>query len=331
MINPKVSIIVPVYNVEKYLENCIKSILDQTLKEFELVLVVDGASTDNSGNICHYYKKQDKRIKVVHIKDIGVSACRNKGVDISTGDFIGFVDGDDYIDKDMYKKLYQLCIDNESDISVCKLGREIDGKLINAGEEEFIKIFNNSEGMSELFKGIYYRFSLCNKLFRKSCFNEISFPEGRIHEDLSTAYKLFANADKVVYINYVGYIYVKRNNSILTKKYEEKRLDAFIGWNEIICFMSNKYPNLMDTVISCFAYMVIDHIYYIFNQVDNRKRKKELLKELRKKIKPHYKKIINNKELDISSKFLVRMLNINVSMLIAILNLKARIKGVCYE
>lgn len=109
------------------------------------------------------------------------------------------------------------------------MGREINGKLINNEVESFYtKELNNVEAMEELFKGVLYRFSLCNKLFKRSCFENVHFPVGRIHEDLSTTYKLFANANQAVYINYIGYIYVKQKNSILTTAYYEKRLDAFI-------------------------------------------------------------------------------------------------------
>lgn len=325
MINPKVSIIVPVYNVENYLENCIESILNQTLQDIELILVNDG-STDGCRKICDEYAKKDNRITVIHKDYGGVSSARNAGLDISKGKYIGFVDSDDYVDLEMYDKLYKLCESNNSDIAVCKLGRVINGKLINNEENLFIKDLNNNEAIEELFKGILYRFSLCNKLFKKSCFKEISFPEGRIHEDLSTTYKLFANADKVTYTNYIGYFYVKRNNSILTKTYNEKRIEAFIGWNEIIEFMDKNYPNLMNQTVLCFGYMVVDHIYYILSQLDDNSNKKKLLKKIRDTIKPNYKRIIFNKETSLKNKLLVQMLNINIDMLIFIFNLKNKNK-----
>lgn len=325
MINPKVSIIVPVYNVENYLENCIESILNQTLQDIELILVNDG-STDGCRKICDEYAKKDNRITVIHKDYGGVSSARNAGLDISKGKYIGFVDSDDYVDLEMYDKLYKLCESNNSDIAVCKLGRVIDGKLINNEENLFIKDLNNNEAIEELFKGILYRFSLCNKLFKKSCFKEISFPEGRIHEDLSTTYKLFANADKVTYTNYIGYFYVKRNNSILTKTYNEKRIEAFIGWNEILEFMDKNYPNLINQTTLCFGYMVVDHIYYILSQLDDNYNKKRLLKKIRDTIGSNYKRITLNKETTLKNKLLVQMLNINIDLLIFIFNLKNKNK-----
>ena len=319
----KVSIIVPVYNVEQYLEDCIDSMLNQTLKDIEIILV-DGHSTDKSGYICDKYKKIDSRIKVIHTEDKGVSYSRNIGIKAAKGDFIGFVDSDDYIDKDMYKKLYDLCIENSSEISVCKLGRKVDGKIINYEDNEFFKVMDNEEAMEELFKGTLYRFSLCNKLFKKDLFKQITFPEGRIHEDLSTTYKLFANANKVSYINYIGYIYVKRNNSILTSKYTKKRLDAFIGWSEILDFINDKYPKLKDMVYACYTYACIDHMYYILNQVQSKNEKKELLCVIKKNLNIHYSDILKNKIITTKYKLLISMLNYNLNIVVGINSLRGR-------
>ena len=111
---PKVSIVVPIYNVEKYLEQCIDSIINQTLKEIEIILVDDG-SPDNCPQICDDYVKKDSRIKVVHKTNGGLSSARNAGIEIATGDYIGFVDSDDYIELDMYEKMYNIAIENNVD------------------------------------------------------------------------------------------------------------------------------------------------------------------------------------------------------------------------
>lgn len=312
---PEISIIVPVYNVENYITGCVESILNQEFKNFELILVNDG-STDKSGLICDEYEKKDDRVKVIHQEYKGVSAARNVGINNAKGHYIGFVDSDDYIYKDMYSTLYDLCEQTNSDIGVCKLFREIDGKIINLDDNLIIKEMDNEEAMKELFKGILYRFSLANKLFKKSCFNDVEFPEGRIHEDLSTTYKLFANSAKTVYTNSTGYVYVKRNNSILTSMYSEKRLQAFIGWSEIIPFMKAKYKNLIDEVISCFSYSCIDNIYYILNQVNEKSEKKKLLKRLNVYVKKYYKDIFRNKRLVIKQKILLTIFRYSTSLLL---------------
>ena len=320
----KVSIIVPVYNVEQYLDKCINSILNQTFRDFELILVDDG-STDNSGDICDKYKKIDNRITVIHKKNAGLSSARNTGLKYSKGEYIGFIDSDDYIDKDMYNKLYNVCKENNCDISVCKFGHEIDGKYIRTQEDQYVKIMNNHEGMEELFKGILYRFSSCNKLYKATVFKEITFPEGRIHEDLSTTYRLFSNANKIAYINYIGYIYVKRSNSILTSSYSNKRLDAFIGWSEILDFINEKYPMLKDTVYACYTYACIDHMYYISNQVSKERVQKSLLKVIQTHLKKHYRFILQNKILSIKYKILISILNYNISALILVNKFKRKV------
>lgn len=323
---PEISIIVPVFNVENYLEDCINSILEQTFEQFEVILINDGSS-DQSGIICDRYAKVDSRIKVIHKEYGGVSSARNMGVQAAQGEYIGFVDGDDRIDKDMYKTLLTLCEDTDSEIAVCKLGREIDGQLINDSNEEFVKEMNNTEAMKELFKGVLYRFSLCNKLFKKSCFKNVEFPEGRIHEDLSTTYKLFAQAKKSIYTNYIGYIYVKRSNSILTSTFNEKRLDAFIGWEEILQFMNSNYPELSREIMTGFVYNCIDNVYYILNQVESEETKKKYIINIQTYINRHYKKIMENKMCSLKYKYLISLLNFDIRLLILLDNLKKVFKA----
>lgn len=311
---PTISIIVPVYNVEAYLNNCLDSIRAQIFTNFEVILVNDG-STDASGAICDDYVEKDERFHVIHQVNEGVSSARNVGVSRAKGSFIGFVDGDDYIDKNMYQILYTLCLTKNSDIAICKLGRSINGQLINNySDEKNIKEFNNLEAMRELFKGVLYRFSLCNKLFSKKCFEHIYFPVGRIHEDLSTTYKLMASANKVVYINYLGYIYVKQKNSILTTIYSQKRLDAFIGWNEILDFMDRHYTELTDEFISSFTYWCIDNIYLIMKQVHNKREKIRFVNVIQSYIRKYYWEIARNKHVSLKYKYLVTVISLHAKL-----------------
>ena len=312
---PIISIIVPIYNVGKYLPRCIDSILNQTFKNFELIIVNDG-STDNSGVVCDDYTKKDTRIKIIHKSNGGVSSARNAGLYLAKGKYIGFVDPDDYIDKNMYEKLYRLCIDNNSDIAICRFNREINGNIQNKeGTEEIIKL-NNVEAMNELFKGNLYRFSLCNKLFSNKCFNDVLFPEGRIHEDLSTTYRLFANSKSSIYINYCGYIYVKRENSILTSIFNEKRLQAFIGWDEIIEFMDKNYKELNNQVIATFTYWCMDNISYILKQVNDFDKKKKYLSRIKEYTTKYYIYIKENSILSRRYKLKIRILNLNYKLFI---------------
>ncbi|MDR7073364.1 glycosyltransferase family 2 protein [Fictibacillus barbaricus] len=307
---PEISIIVPVYNIAQYLRKCLDSILAQTFKNFELIVVNDG-STDDSGLICEEYALKDARVKVINKKNGGLSSARNVGIKMAAGKYLGFVDGDDWILKDMYQNLYELCIETKSDIAICTMLREIDNKIVYLNRKEFITELDNVEAMRQLFKGDLYRFAVWNKLYNKKCFENIQFPEGRIHEDLSTSYKVFANAKKVVFTNYSGYIYVKRESSILTSIYSNKRLDAFIGWDEIIQYMDQKYPQLSKEYISCFVYWCIDNIFYILNQVLLKEKQLEYLNVIKKYIRKHFKEIIRSSELSFKSKFIITLINVN--------------------
>lgn len=223
--NPKISIIVPVYNVEPYLHKCIDSILNQTFKDFELILVDDG-SPDNCGNICNVYAKKDSRIVVIHTENRGVSNARNKGIEIARGDFIGFVDSDDYLESNMYKELYQSCIDNDSDISI------IGFTGVNDYEKVLFKYIPNKEcyRLSNILKTA----NPFNKLYRKSLFldEKIRFKLNRYYEDLNLIPKLIIKANKISYVSKCTYNYLQREGSTTHSK-DEKILDNIWAYVDI--------------------------------------------------------------------------------------------------
>lgn len=321
---PRLSIIVPVHNLEKYLNHCIDSILNQTFTDFELILINDG-SIDASASICEAYAQKDSRVRVIHQNYQGVSGARNAGVRAVRGEYVGFIDGDDYVKENMLEVLYGLAVRTKSDISICKLGREIEGKVINEDNDAiYSKEMDNLTAMRELFKGELYRFSLCNKLFKKSCFTGIRFPEGRIHEDLSTTYRLFARSEKAVFTNYTGYIYVKRQNSILTSRYSEKRLDALTGWKEILIFMKNQYPLLYKETVAGFGYWSVDNLYYVLNQVGNQTEKKKYLSSIQSGVRHYYRDLLQNRLLSVKYKSILSLLNYNPGVLLTVNNIKNR-------
>lgn len=314
MKQPAISIIVPVYNSSQYISKCIESILAQTFQNFELILVNDG-STDQSGQICDQYARVDGRIKVVHKKNGGVSSARNTGINIAKGEFISFVDGDDWIYSDMYYRLYELCKETDSDISICGNYREVNGDVIHFEREKLVIEMDNTEAMRQLFTGKYFRFAVWAKLYKKSCLENIQYPEDRRLDDLPTTYKIFSNAEKVVYTSYAGYVYLLRENSILTSSYNEKKLDVFVGWDEIISFMNEKYPQLSEEYISCFVYYSMDHVYSILNQVKDPAEKEKYIVYIQKYMKKYYKEIIKNARLSLKYKYLTTLINYNVKFL----------------
>lgn len=218
---PLISLIVPVYNVKDYLENCLKSILEQTYINLEIVLVDDG-SNDGSDLICDEYALIDKRIKVIHLPHGGVSAARNAGLDAATGELLGFVDSDDWIDRDMYEYLYQLLIENDADVSICTYLLEQEGrpsKIINNTGK--LHIFTGKEIVRVLTRDELVKNYLWGKLFKRKLFNRLSFPIGRVYEDVAVLYKVFYKSRKVVMSCVSKYHYmIHRNESITRGSYD---------------------------------------------------------------------------------------------------------------
>lgn len=244
---PKISIIVPVYNVEKYIHRCIDSILHQTFKDFELILVDDG-SLDNSGKICDEYAKEDDRIKVIHKENGGLSDARNVGLDIAQGEYIAFVDSDDWIEKDMYSILYENIRKYNADISICKMRKIFDSTVDNNITTNNCIILNNEEAFDCLFNNKYYASHACDKLYKKSLFDGIRYPVGKLYEDMFTTYRLFEKANKVVFSDYIGYNYFQRKDGIVNSKFRPEKLDYIRAFNGIFDLGYSKYPKSINSI-----------------------------------------------------------------------------------
>ena len=213
--NEVISVIVPVYNVENYIEKCIKSILNQTYSNLEIILIDDG-SKDSSGKICDKYAKIDNRIKVIHKKNEGQSIARNVGLKIAKGKFIGFVDSDDYIDDNMFEKLYKAIIDNKADISVCDIMHIKGKKNIKLEEHKLLEVYDRIGAIKQLLCN-YITNYVYNKLYKREIWSKIKFPKGKLMEDMDVMYRLFEKANKIVCTNEAKYYYVWRNNSSIAK------------------------------------------------------------------------------------------------------------------
>lgn len=225
----KVTVIVPVYNTSKYINKCVDSILEQTYKALEIILVDDG-STDGSSHICDEYAQKDPRIKVIHKKNGGLSSARNAGLDHSTGEYIGFVDSDDYIEPHMYESL--LCAIKHANAELCICGFQYvdeEGKLQPAPASSPIKTETliKADIYEKLFGDAYYYYVIaCNKLYHSKLFAALRFPEGRVHEDEFIAHHVFSLCETVATISTPLYFYVQRDGSIMNAAFNIKRLDA---------------------------------------------------------------------------------------------------------
>ncbi len=217
-----ISVIVPVYNVEKYMERCIDSIIAQTLKNIEIILVDDG-STDSSGSICDRYAEFDDRIKVIHKENGGLSDARNAGMAIASGKWYSFIDSDDYITENFLEDLYTAAIDNNCRIAVCNMVR-----IYEDGETE--KFYAPTNSLELLKNDKRYETlkqpSVCNKLFKSDLFDNVIFPKGKYYEDTFVYHILIHRANSAILTGNSGYFYYSRRDSILGQaKYTERYFD----------------------------------------------------------------------------------------------------------
>lgn len=207
----KISVIVPIYNVEKYLDKCINSIVNQTYQNLEIILVDDG-SPDKCYQICDEWAKKDARINVIHKKNGGVSSARNAGLDVATGDFIGFVDGDDIIAPDFYETLADEAEKNSADISACFFKYYNDDYSVQKHAECYIKSqksYTSYELLNDYFsscKGEWVSF--CNKIIRSYLFSGLRFPAGRVFEDWTLAPIIYSRAVRICFTPKPLYGYV---------------------------------------------------------------------------------------------------------------------------
>lgn len=224
----KISVIVPVYNVEKYLNRCIESIVNQSYKNLEIILVDDG-STDASGEICEEWKKKDSRIVVFHKENGGASSARNIGLKHAMGEYIGFVDSDDWIEKNMFERLYFLIKEHNANMSICQM------KSSKKMKQPVIEIWDKKEHLEHFFRvnGKNGIVSICRRLIKKEELEGYQFIEGRMNEDIHASYYLAHKCETTVCTNEELYTYFKNNEGVTNSRFTKKKLDLLIIWEEV--------------------------------------------------------------------------------------------------
>lgn len=270
---PKISVIVPVYKVEQYLERCVKSIMNQSYQNLEIILVDDG-SPDACPALCDSYAKQDNRIKVIHQENMGLSAARNAGIDIASGEYIGFVDSDDYIHKNMYEVLMKTCLENTCDIAVCslkKFEKEIEADEVMA--EPDLELYEKEKKFQAYFKLHDTEMIVAwNKLYKKELFHNVRYPKGKIHEDEFTTYILIGAAEKVAFVNYPLYYYFQRAESIMGQGFSLKsldRLEAFKLRQQYFKALGNEYVYQLG--LYNMQYWIMLYFTFAGNNMEHRK------------------------------------------------------------
>ena len=244
--NKKISVIVPIYNVEQYLDKCVESLVNQTYKNLEIILVDDGTK-DKSGEMADLWSIKDERIKVIHKENGGLSDARNAGMKIATGEYITFVDSDDWINYKMYAILINNLEKYNADISVCAVKKVYKEDVVNEKQvvnKEEICVLTSEEALENLLDEGILKQTVWNKLYKREVIDGIYFEFGKIHEDEFWTYQIFGKCEKIVYTVEQLYYYLQRSGSIMDKPFSMSRLDALEARNNRLNYIKQKFPKL---------------------------------------------------------------------------------------
>lgn len=255
MYSDLITVVVPIYKVEKFLQRCVNSIINQTYKNIEIILVDDG-SPDKCGIMCDEYARIDPRIKVIHKENGGLSDARNVGTNLAIGKYITYIDSDDWISEDYLEVLFNIIQKTEADISIFPLHYvyEKDGenivKDLKSDYIENVKIFDNKKAIENMLYQKIFDCSTPGKLYKTSLMKMFKFPKGKLYEDLSTTYKVFYNASKVAFLYSEKYFYWQNYESIMYQKFNKRTFDAVFAIDEIELFIKSNLPEVLPAVMS---------------------------------------------------------------------------------
>lgn len=297
-----ISVIVPVYNMEQYLERCVNSIVDQTYRNLEIILVDDG-STDRSPRMCDEYAAKDGRIKVVHKVNGGLSDARNAGLQVATGTYIGYVDSDDWIEPQMYQRMYEACIEHQAQVAVCRyakiyrdhVDREGNGQVTVFDREGILKAYLADQPEYVVYNSVW------SKLFAKGVVEGVLFPVGKNSEDIMYTTKAFCKLEKAVYIDECLYDYVlDREGSIMNVNRTQRMFqDEIPFWREhITCIRELVSKDMGDMAAYYFYRRLLSYYMELSDNAETANAAKEIvhmMREEKKEIKRVYSKVFERK------------------------------------
>lgn len=256
---PLISVVVPVYQVEQWLQRCVDSLLTQTYQNIEIILVDDG-SLDDCGNICDEYAIRESRIRVLHQQNRGLSAARNAGTQISNGEYITFVDSDDWVEPDYLETLWNVIYNTGADVAVCGHRIEPEGTVFGRTDAK-MECLSAEQALELLCYQKFVETSAWAKLYRTDDARKFPYPVGRIFEDIATTYKFFANAKRVAVYGGALYHYWQHPGSIMASEFKKSRFDALIGADELYEFIMRQYPVLEQAAtcrrFSCYCQVLL--------------------------------------------------------------------------
>ena len=319
--NELITIVVPVYNVEKYLKKCIDSILCQTYDLLEIILVDDG-SLDNSGTICDDYMNADNRVKVIHKKNGGLSDARNVGIDAANGNYITFIDSDDYINCDYINNLYEMLLLSNSEIAVCdNYYFYEEDTLINIDNKKSFKTFSKLQALQDMMYQKNISNNACGKLYKTELFSVVRYPVGRLCEDLGTTYKLFYKANNICFTSDKYYYYFQRHDSIIHKAFNLNRMDGLTFAFEEKSFISLNESSIIKSAIN----REFMECIYILKTIPLRKEYNLEIGKIKKIIKNNRRIVLFDKKATKKSRFLAFVSYFGVKAIKKIMILKSKI------
>lgn len=301
-----ISIIIPVYNVEPYINRCLESVINQTYPYLEIIIVDDG-STDGSGQICDAYQNMDKRIRVFHKKNGGPSSARNLGLHYAKGEFVGFVDSDDFIDLDMYDSMLH---EMEKDVDIVTCGRYISFPKEKHKRDRLMfwvpkrTKANNMMAIEELLNCRIFSFSVCDKIFRRRLFDTVSFPIGRVSEDIPVTYSLFTKCKNVVHLGKPKYHNFHRDGSRSRQEFYYRQIDYVLFVGEICKDVAEKYPQLLMQAEALYLMHVFQTIKKI-QSCSERFQYEDMEKRLIKVFRHMYIRILYNPCISYKKKWMI--------------------------
>ncbi|MDR3572606.1 MAG: glycosyltransferase [Anaerolineaceae bacterium] len=328
---PKISVIVPVYNVERYLGRCLDSILGQSFPDFELIVVDDG-SADNSGHLCNEYAKGDHRIKVIHKENAGLSSARNAGLDAARGEYIAFVDSDDWIEPDMLELLYRECTKNQLDIAVCGINFCYSGGTSKPYSGELVYlVLDNSRALSEMWAKSTFTESLCNKLFKACLFDNIRFPVGKVHEDTFVTYRLIHRSRRTGCIPERKYNYFQRQDGIMGSLKQRYSADKIEALDEILDFIHTNHQDIYFEVLAVLTLTSMDPIARMCEDRAAQKENRPYIDSLRSFLMKNKADILRNGLSTRGFKMLVRLFAFSPDLCMTVEKLYRKVRSLSIQ
>lgn len=278
---PLISVVLPIYNIEKYLQKCMDSLLGQTYRNLEIIMIDDG-STDGSGKLCDFYEGMDDRIVVFHKKNGGLSDARNYGLEHASGEYITFIDPDDFVDLDFIEYMYQILKKYDTKMSLCQHRvHYINGKIKDYGSTGD-EALDNKFCLERMLYHDVIDTSAWAKLYSMELFQEVRYPKGKIFEDIGTTYALMLQSEKIACGYESKYNYIIHKTSIVNGEFKRNKLDLLEMTDKMAAAVVKRYPDLADAVLRRQVYARLSTLNQMLNVKGYQDERRALLDYIKK-------------------------------------------------